>query len=1138
MTSVGSAADGTVAINSGTTITYTPTSPTFVGQDSFTYTISDGNGHTATATVYVTVANGEWATSVIGESSQYTDNGPYSWYSVQALGTPNAFTYGDNPTAWAPEPENGSQEYLTVGFPTNSYATGVLIRETDGSGFVTQVDLTDSSGTYHTVWTGTDSSTDGSINDFLISFTQTTYLVQGIKIYVDTDHDQNNWEEIDAVKLITPSAVTQAMGTPTANNMSVSVNEDSSVNITPDASESDSTPLMVSIDSGPVNGTAVVNDNGTPDNLSDDFITYTPNQYYRGSDSFTYTATDIWGHTSTATVTMTVDPVENPPTASETFGITTASTAVDLNVLANANSVDNLTLTPSVVSGPAHGTASVTTVSGVEMIAYTPTSGFTGIDQFEYEVDDGNTGGTATAMATITVYPTGQWASSVVGFSSQYDPGDGSGDYAATNALGAPDTLTYGDQGTAWATADNTTASQYLQVGFTTPASSTGVDVRENYGSGFVTGILLVDTSGTQHTIWTGTDPSPASHLSDLVVNFPATSYSVASVIIDVNGDNSNAWSEIDAVELVTTGTYSSVTVSTVVMNEPPLATNAWASTNVNAAVTVPVLANDYDPDGDALTVTSVTQGTNGTVTIPSGGQSVVYTPGSGFSGTDTFTYTISDGFGGTSTATVNVTVANGQWASSVVGVSSEAQNGDYGASLSAMGPPDTGDYADTSTAWTPDPNSTATSEYLTVGFATAEYATGVDVREVSGNGFITEVDLEDTTGTYHTVWTGTDATAAGSPADFVITFSATSYEVEGVKIVVNPATGDGNPVGIDAVKLFSSSAPSLPTAPSVSGSSVTVAENEADIIPVDASASGGGQLLITIPTGPTNGTAVVTDNPADPSQDFITYYPNADYSGSDSFTYTVTDPYGQTASATVSVTVSAVNQPPVVSPANAATNMNTAVSVNVLASATDPDGDTLSITGVTNGQNGTVTYSGGSVTYTPTTSFTGSDFFTYSVSDGHGNTVVGTMNVTVYATGQWASSVVGFSTQGDTISGGAASLALGAPDTFDSGDTSTAWSPTLGGAFEYLSVGFTTPAHATGVLIREIAGQGSVLRVDLVDSSGTVHTIWTGTDPSSSSDQPVDFVLSFPPTSYDVAEGNGVRERAKTARPSTPSHS
>ena len=116
------------------------------------------------------------------------------------------------------------------------------------------------------------------------------------------------------------------------------------------------------------------------------------------------------------------------------------------------------------------------------------------------------------------------------------------------------------------------------------------MDVRESYGSGFVTGIILVDTSGVQHAIWTGTDPSPAGNLSDLVVTFPTTSYSVASVIIDVNGNNPNAWSEIDAVELLTTGSYSSMSPNAMTVDgAPPVATDAWASTNVNTAVTVPV---------------------------------------------------------------------------------------------------------------------------------------------------------------------------------------------------------------------------------------------------------------------------------------------------------------------------------------------------------------------------------------------------------------------------------------------------------------------------------------------------------------------------------------------------------------------
>jgi hypothetical protein len=96
--------------------------------------------------------------------------------------------------------------------------------------------------------------------------------------------------------------------------------------------------------------------------------------------------------------------------------------------------------------------------------------------------------------------------------------------------------------------------------------------------------------------------------------------------------------------------------VTTAPSNHPPVANNDSATTQAGLAVTVAVLANDTDPDGDALTVTGVTQGANGTVVI-NNGTTVTYTPKNGFSGTDTFTYTISDGQGGTATATVSVTV-------------------------------------------------------------------------------------------------------------------------------------------------------------------------------------------------------------------------------------------------------------------------------------------------------------------------------------------------------------------------------------------------------------------------------------------------------------------------------------------------
>jgi len=89
--------------------------------------------------------------------------------------------------------------------------------------------------------------------------------------------------------------------------------------------------------------------------------------------------------------------------------------------------------------------------------------------------------------------------------------------------------------------------------------------------------------------------------------------------------------------------------------NSPPDAKDDSATTKEDNAVTIDVLANDSDPDGDALTVGGVTQPANGSAAI-NADNTVTYTPKSNFNGTDTFTYTVSDGNGATDTATVTVT--------------------------------------------------------------------------------------------------------------------------------------------------------------------------------------------------------------------------------------------------------------------------------------------------------------------------------------------------------------------------------------------------------------------------------------------------------------------------------------------------
>jgi hypothetical protein len=79
--------------------------------------------------------------------------------------------------------------------------------------------------------------------------------------------------------------------------------------------------------------------------------------------------------------------------------------------------------------------------------------------------------------------------------------------------------------------------------------------------------------------------------------------------------------------------------------------------TSVGVTITLPILGNDSDPDGDALTLVSVGQAANGTVVLNADG-SVSYTPDAGFSGTDTFTYLVVDASGSTATGTVVVEVA------------------------------------------------------------------------------------------------------------------------------------------------------------------------------------------------------------------------------------------------------------------------------------------------------------------------------------------------------------------------------------------------------------------------------------------------------------------------------------------------
>ena len=119
------------------------------------------------------------------------------------MGAPNVAAYGDNQLAWAPLPENGTTEWIALGYATPVYASGVKIRETWGNGFVTKVEVRNqSTQVYQTVWSGSDTTAPGAVADLVVSFAQTAYLVDGVRITVNTNHSLGTWEEIDAVQLL------------------------------------------------------------------------------------------------------------------------------------------------------------------------------------------------------------------------------------------------------------------------------------------------------------------------------------------------------------------------------------------------------------------------------------------------------------------------------------------------------------------------------------------------------------------------------------------------------------------------------------------------------------------------------------------------------------------------------------------------------------------------------------------------------------------------------------------------------------------------------------------------------------------------------------------------------------------------
>ncbi len=167
-----------------------------------------------------------------------------------------------------------------------------------------------------------------------------------------------------------------------------------------------------------------------------------------------------------------------------------------------------------------------------------------------------------------------------------------------------------------------------------------------------------------------------------------------------------------------------------------------------------------------------------------------------------------------------------------------------------------------------------------------------------------------------------------------------------------------------------------------------TLTVNAATGVLANDSDPDGDPITAALVTNPTNG--MVTLN----TDGSFTYTPNANFSGPDSFTYMASDGVLSSAPATVSITVLS---PPDAQDDSATLDARTSANINVLANDSDPDGDTLTVQSITQPSNGTSTLnSDNTVTYTPNSDFTGSDGFTYTISDGKGGTATATVHLTV----------------------------------------------------------------------------------------------------------------------------------------------
>ena len=968
--SVTSGTGGTAVLNPDGTVTFTPNAD-FNGDADFTYTVTDGDLTSNTATVTVDVAAVNDAPVAADDSLMATEDTPVTYTAAQLLGN-DSDVDGDSITIASVTSGTGGTAVLnpdgTVTFTPNADFNG----DADFTYTVTDGDLTSNTATV-TVDVAAVNDAPVAADDSLMATEDTPVTYTAAQLLgndSDVDGDSITIASVtsgtggtavlnpDGTVTFTPNAdfngdadftYTVTDGDLTSNTATVTVDV-AAVNDAPVAADdslmaTEDTPVtytaaqllgndsdvdgdsitIASVTSG-TGGTAVLNPDGT--------VTFTPNADFNGDADFTYTVTDGDLTSNTATVTVDVAAVNDAPVAADDSLMATEDTPVTYTaaqLLGNDSDVDGDSITIASVTSGTGGTA-VLNPDGT--VTFTPNADFNGDADFTYTVTDGDL---TSNTATVTVDVAAVNDAPVAADDSLMATEDTPVTYTAAQLLGNDSdvdgdsitiaSVTSGTGGTAVLNPDGT-------VTFTPNADFNGDadftytvtdgDLTSNTATVTVDVAAVNDAPVAADDSLMATEDTPVTYTAaqllgndsdvdgDSITIASVTSGTGGTAVLNPDGTvtftpNADFNGDADFTYTVTDGDLTSntatVTVDVAAVNDAPVAADDSLMATEDTPVTytaAQLLGNDSDVDGDSITIASVTSGTGGTAVLNPDG-TVTFTPNADFNGDADFTYTVTDGDLTSNTATVTVDVA--------------AVN-------------DAPVAADDSLMATEDTPVTYTAAQLL----------GND-SDVDGDS-ITIASV--TSGTGGTAVLNPDGTVTFTPnadfngdADFTYTVTDGDLTSNTATVTVDVAAVNDAPVAADDSLMATEDTPVTYTAAQLLG-------NDSDV--------DGDSITIASVTSGTGGTAVLNPDGT------VTFTPNADFNGDADFTYTVTDGDLTSNTATVTVDVAAVNDAPVAADDSLMATEDTPVTytaAQLLGNDSDVDGDSITIASVTSGTGG-----------------------------------------------------------------------------------------------------------------------------------------------------------------------------------------